>query len=116
MRLILRLLIVAAVIFGVAYFSGESLLSVDGVAAAFWAAIVLGVVNTFIKPVVKLLSLPITIITLGLFGLVINALMLYLVAAFVPGVDTVGFLPTVLAALLISVISSIFTRLIDKDS
>lgn len=115
MRLILRLLIVAAVIFGVAYFSGGTLLSVSGVGAAIWAAIVLGIVNAVVKPVVKLLALPITIVTLGLFGLVINALMLYLVAAFVPGVDTVGFFPTVLAALIIAIVSSVLTSFLDKD-
>lgn len=115
MRLLMRLLITAAVIFGVAYFSGGSLLAVDGAMAAFWAAVVLGLVNMFVKPIVSLLSLPITILTLGLFALVINALMLNIVAALVPGVSTVGFFQTLLAALLISFASSALTKITEKD-
>lgn len=115
MRLIIRLLITAAVIFGVAYLSNGGLLQVDGFGAAVWAAIVLGLVNLVVKPIVSLLSLPITILTLGLFALVVNALMLYLVAAFVPGVHTVGFFATMVAALLIAVVSSVLTKLVDKD-
>jgi len=115
MKLVVRLLISAAVIFGVAYLSDGSLLVVDGWVAAAWAALVLGVVNSVIKPVVKLFSLPITILTLGLFSLVINALMLYLVAWVVPGVDTTGFLMTVLAALVISVVTTVAFKIVERD-
>lgn len=115
MRLLMRVLITAGVIFGVAFVSDGSLLSVDGVWAAMWGAVTLGVVNAIVKPVVKLFSLPITILTLGLFALVINAGMLYLTAAFVPGIDTVGFFPTMIAALIIAMASSILTKLIDKE-
>jgi putative membrane protein len=72
-------------------------------------------VNAFIRPVVALLTLPITVITLGLFSLVVNALMLYVVSWIVPGVDTVGFFRAMLAALIISVVTSLFSRAIDKD-
>jgi putative membrane protein len=115
MKFVLRMVVSAAVIFGVAYLSGGWLLEVDGPVAALWAAIVLAVVNAFVRPVVKLLSLPITILTLGLFALVVNAAMIYLVAWIVPGVDTTGFFATVIAALIISAATSLFTRLIDKD-
>jgi len=115
MKLVVRLLISAAVIFGVAYLSDGSLLVVDGWVAAALAAVVLGVVNAIIRPVVKLFSLPITILTLGLFSLVINAFMLYLAAWVVPGVDTTGFLMTVLAALIISVVTTVAFKIVDRD-
>ncbi len=116
MKFILRLAVSAAAIFGVAYLSGGSLLSVD----AFWptaviAAVVLGIVNAIVKPIVKLLALPVTLLTLGLFSLVINAAMLYIVEWLVPGFETVSFLPTVLAALIIAVVTSIASGLLDRD-
>lgn len=115
MKFILRMAISAAAIFGVAYLSGGSLLTVD----AFWpsaviAALVLAVVNAVVKPIVSLFSLPITFLTLGLFSLVINAGMLYLVAWIVDGVHTTGFIQTVLAAVIIAVVSSVAGALIDK--
>lgn len=115
MKIIIRLLISAAVIFGVAYFSDGNLLVVDGWQAAGWAALVLGLVNLIIKPLVKLLTLPVTILTLGLFGLVINTLMLYIVSWLVPGLGTSGFFQTMLAALIISIITSVATRIVEKD-
>lgn len=114
-KFILRMLVGAAVIFGVAYLSGGWLLQVEGFVAALWAAVVLAVVNAFVRPVVKILSLPITIVTLGLFALVVNALMIYLVAWVVPGVETTGFFPTVLAAIIIAAVTSLFTKAIDRD-
>lgn len=116
MQFILRLLITAATIFGVAYLSEGRLVAVD----SFWptavlAALVLGLANAIVKPIVKLLTLPITCLTLGLFLLVINAGMLYLVDWVVPGFRTVGFLPTVLASLLIAFISGIGGKLVDRD-
>lgn len=109
MKFIIRLLISALVIFGVAYLSGGWLLAVESFAAALWAALVLAVVNAVVRPVVGLLSLPITIITFGLFALVLNALMIYLVAWIVPGVETTGFFPTLIAALIISISTAVLS-------
>lgn len=58
---------------------------------AFFAAIVLGLINALIRPILEILSLPITILTLGLFSLVINALMFWLASAIVPGFEVHGF-------------------------
>jgi putative membrane protein len=79
-------------------------ITIDGFLYALLAAIVLGLVNAVIRPVLVVLTLPITIITLGLFLLVINAVMMLLAAAFVPGfrVDTFG------AALLGGVLLAVF--------
>lgn len=117
MKFIIRMLISAAAIFGVAYLSNGWLLQVD----EFWpsavlAALVLALVNAIVKPIVHVLSLPVTCLTLGLFSLVINAGMLYIVAWVVDGVAITGFWQTVLAAAIIAVITSASTSLVDdKD-
>lgn len=71
------------------------------------AGLVLGLVNTFVRPVVKLLTLPLNLITLGLFGLVVNALMLWLVSALVPGFSVAGFGAAFWGALILSLIAGV---------
>ena len=73
--------------------------------AAAVAALVLGLVNMLVKPVLVLLTLPITILTLGLFLLVINALLLWAVGSVVPGFHVDGFWAAVLGALLYSLVT-----------
>ncbi|MGH8250170.1 MAG: phage holin family protein [Steroidobacteraceae bacterium] len=82
-------------------------ITVDSAAMLILAALLLGIVNAIIKPIVVLLTLPFTLVTLGLFLLVINAAMLGLVAAFLPGMDIAGFWPAFLAAIVVSVVSFI---------
>jgi len=67
------------------------------------AAVLLGIVNAIVRPVVVILTLPVTILTLGLFLLVINAAMLGLVAAFFDGFHVVGFGAAVLGAIVVSI-------------
>ena len=81
---------------------------------AVLAAIVLGVVNTFIKPVLALISLPITLITLGLFSFVINAVVLFMVSAVVPGLTLDGWVPAILGAIVLSIVGTILSTLL-KD-
>ena len=76
---------------------------VENWGSALMVALVLGLVNAFVRPLMVFLTLPITILTLGLFLLVINALMLWLAASIVPGVKVKGFGPAFLGALLLSV-------------
>lgn len=78
---------------------------VEGWAPAFLGAIVLGLVNGFVRPVMVLLTLPLTVLTFGLFLLVINALVLWLVAALVPGVRVQGFGPALLGSLLLTLLN-----------
>jgi putative membrane protein len=115
MRFVLRMLVSAGVIFGVAYLSTGNLIAVDSFTAALIAALVLAVVNAIVKPLVSLVALPVTILTLGLFSLVINALMLYIVAWLLPGVSLPGFCQTIVAALVISIATSVFTKLIEPE-
>ena len=81
---------------GIAFSSTETLIA---------AALLLGIVNAFVRPVIVILTLPITLLTLGLFLLVINALMIMLVAWFLPGFLVAGFWSAVFAAIVVSLTS-----------
>jgi putative membrane protein len=70
------------------------------------AAFVLGVINFFIRPLMLLITLPVNVLTLGLFTFIINALMLWLTAAVVDGFDVSGPLAAVIGSLIISVVST----------
>jgi putative membrane protein len=76
--------------------------------AAIIFAVVLGIINTFIKPIIKILTLPITIITLGLFSLVVNALLILLAANFVPDFSVDGFWSALLFSIVVSLINALF--------
>ena len=78
---------------------------VDTFYSALIAALVLGLVNALIRPLLFILTLPVTILTLGLFTFVINALMILLVSTIVKGFAVDGFVPALLAALFLWVIS-----------
>ena len=85
---------------------------VDSWVSALIAAFLLGIVNALIRPILILLTLPITLLTLGLFLLVINGLMLWLVAALVGGFHVNGFWGAVFGSILISIVSWILSRLV----
>lgn len=76
--------------------------------SALFAAIVLGFLNTLIKPLLVLLTLPINILTLGLFTLVINGIIISLVSAITPGFKIEGFGNAILFALVLTVVNIIF--------
>jgi putative membrane protein len=78
--------------------------SVSGPGPLLLAGLVFGLVNTFVKPVLLVLTLPVTVLTLGLFLLVLNGLMLLLVAWLVPGFGVGSFWQAVGAALLVSIL------------
>ncbi|MGQ0847522.1 MAG: phage holin family protein [Actinomycetota bacterium] len=75
-------------------------------------ALVFGLVNTFLKPVLKLLSLPVLIITLGLFSIIINTIMLAITAALMERLTVDGFLPALLGSLVITVVSALLNWII----
>lgn len=75
---------------------------------ALIAAVVLGAINIFIRPILLILTLPITILTLGLFSFVINALMVMLASALVPGFSVSGFWTALIFALVLAVINWVF--------
>lgn len=78
---------------------------VEGWGAALFGAIVLGFVNAVVRPLMVLLTLPLTIVTFGLFLLVVNALMLWLMAALVPGIRVQGFGPALLGSLVFALLN-----------
>jgi putative membrane protein len=84
------------IVSGIAFSSTETLIA---------AALLLGIVNAFVRPIIVILTLPITLLTLGLFLLVINALMILLVAYFLPGFVVAGFWPAIGAAIVVSLTS-----------
>lgn len=86
--------------------------TVDGVMAALAAAFVLGLVNAVVRPLFVLLTLPVTVVTLGAFLLVINGLLLWLVSTLVAGFHVNGFLAAVVGSILLSVVSWILTRVV----
>lgn len=80
-------------------------LTVANFVTALIAAVVIALINAFIKPVIMMLTLPINIFTLGIFTLVINALLFMFAAYLVPGIEVDGFLSALLASILISIFS-----------
>lgn len=80
---------------------------VDGLVAALVLAVVLGVINVFLRPLLILLTLPITVVTLGLFVLVINALLIMLAASIVPGFTVDSFLWALVFGIVLALVSSV---------
>jgi putative membrane protein len=80
---------------------------IENFPAALVAAVVLGLVNAIVKPILVVLTLPITFVTLGLFLFVINAVTIWLAGYITPGFDVLGFLPALLGSIVLTVISSV---------
>ena len=104
MHLLARLVINIIAILIISYLFPR-VIRVEGFWAALVAAFVLGIINAILRPVLVFFTLPVTILTLGLFLLVINGLLLLLVAALVPGFQVNGFWGAVLGSVLISIVS-----------
>ena len=101
---IIRYIFIACVILVIPrYLKG---ISVDGFTTALLVALAMGFVNSFVKPVLKFLSFPITFFTLGLFSLVISVALVYLVAAYVPGFTVSGFIAPLLFSFSVSLSTS----------
>ena len=103
MRLILTWIINAIALMALPYLMHS--VTVTNIGAALIAALVLGLVNTLIRPILVVLTLPVTFLSLGLFILVINAVLFWGVAQLVDGFHVAGFWSAFLAAILYSVIS-----------
>jgi len=109
MRFIIRLLITAVVAYGLSMILKPHIV-IDSYGTAVIFVLVLGILNAIIKPLLIILTLPITIITLGLFLLVINVLMVLLAGKFVSGIHIDGFLWAFIFGILLSFISSTFSN------
>ncbi len=80
-------------------------IEVDNFISAMLVCIIMALINTFIKPFLQIITLPVTIITFGLFTFVINALMLMLAGWIAPGFEVEGFVSALLGSLLLSLLS-----------
>lgn len=85
---------------------------VDGWGAVFIAAIILGIVNAIIRPILLVLTLPLNVFTLGLFTFVVNGLVLKTVSSVVSGFDIVGLWPAIIGSVILSVVSTVLNWLI----
>jgi putative membrane protein len=108
MNIILRIIISAVVAFALSYILSG--VHIQSFVTALILAIVLGLLNIFVKPILIILTLPITIFTFGLFLFVINALIILLAAKFVNGFRVDGFWWALLFSLLLSVLTSFFYK------
>lgn len=113
MYLLLRWFISAATLFLVAYLVPG--FHVSGWYAAFIAALVLGLVNALVRPIILVLTLPVNILTLGLFTFVVNAFMLYLVSTVVKGFEVNGFRPAFWGALVLWLIGWLVSSSLKKN-
>jgi putative membrane protein len=86
-------------------------IAVSGLYTAIVVAVIWGLVSLTIKPLLGLLTLPINIITFGLFSFVLNALLFWFVASFVEGFTVAGFIPALLGSVVISLVSSVINHL-----
>lgn len=112
MYIIFRWIINALALLGVAYL-------LPGVEVATFynamiAALALGLVNALIRPILLILTLPVNIITLGLFTFVVNALLIWLVSTMIQGFTVLGFIPALQAALLLWLVSVVTSWLISQ--
>jgi putative membrane protein len=103
----LGLLVIAEFIAGI---------KIDGFYAALIAAIVLGILNTIVRPVLFILTLPITILTLGLFTFVLNAALFLFAASFIQGFFVSSFWYALLGSLLMSLVSTLGSRFLAKPT
>ncbi|WP_078555759.1 phage holin family protein [Bacillus alkalicellulosilyticus] len=111
MRLLSHLLVNTLVLVVVAAYFNSFYLS--GIGAAFVASIVISILNVFVKPIIIFLTLPVTILTLGLFLFVVNAITLWLAAAFMGDAFVInGFGMAIIAAVVMSILSALIQKII----
>ena len=109
-RLLVVWLINAVALIAVAYLMPG--IAVSSFGAALVAALVLGLVNAFVRPILVLLTLPVTILTLGLFIFVLNGLLFWMVGSWLQGFEVAGFWPAVFGAIVFSIISWALSALV----
>lgn len=115
MRLILKLAVNAAALWVAArIIDGISL--TDDLVTILFIALVFGLINTFVRPLAKLISLPVLIVTLGLFTFVVNAAMLGLTAWIMDGLSIDGFGSALLGAVVITIVSWFLNAVIPDES
>ena len=110
MKTLLKILVTSGTLLFISM--GNIGIFVDGFYIALIVALILGVINVTLKPLMMILMLPINILTLGLFTFVINALLFWFVSSFVEGFHVDGFGPAFVGALILSVVSVFASKLV----
>ena len=112
MRLLAKWILVALVFLALPkLIAGISILTFT---TALWAAFFWGLVSLILRPLILLIAFPITILTLGLFSFVVNALLFWVVGGLVPGFAVAGFIPALLGSLIISVATFLADKLLSE--
>jgi len=110
-NLITKVLLSAVALLVVAYLLPG--IEVESIYIAVIAAVILGLLNLIVRPVLFVLTLPVTIVTLGLFAFVLNALIFWFAASFVDGFSVDGFISALLGSILVSIITALGDKFID---
>lgn len=114
MRILISWLVNAAALWITAWIV-PGIVVAGGLGPLLLAALVIGLINAVVRPVAVFLTLPITVLTLGLFYLVLNGMLFYLAAALTPGFSLAGFWSAVLGALVMSVVGMVLHALVSGD-
>ena len=113
MRFLIRIIVIGAVSFGLAHVLPG--IHIDTFWTAIVFAVVLAMLNIFVKPLIILLTLPVTILTLGLFLFVIDALVILIASKFVNGITVAGFGWALLFSLILSLVTSVLERELERE-
>lgn len=113
MKIILHWLIITGAVLATPYVVDG--ISVTSFVTALIVAAILGFINTIIKPVISILTLPLNLLTLGLFSLVLNGLFFWIIARMVTGFTVSGFKAAFLGAIVVSVINWLGSKILKKD-
>jgi putative membrane protein len=115
MNFIVKVLISTAAVLLTSYLLPKSMVHIDGFTTALIVAIVLAFLNAVVKPLMIILTIPATILSLGLFLLVINALIILIADYFVKGFDVFGFWSALIFSLVLTIVNSVFEALRRRD-
>lgn len=112
-NIVLRIIVNAIAIMVTASILPGITISNNDIGTLLIIGLVIGIVNGFVKPIVTLLTLPLTILTLGLFYLVVNALMLMLAGALLPQLTVDGFVPALIGAIIMAIVGMITEKVLE---
>lgn len=112
LRLILKVLITAGALLLIARFVPG--IAIASFGTAVWVALLWGIIGVTLRPLLTLFTFPITILTLGLFSFILNALLFWLLAEFVQGFSVAGFIPALEGSVLLSVLSMVLHAALKK--
>ncbi len=114
MKLILKIITSALAVIGLSYLLGG--ITVTSFSAAIWVAIVLGLLRAIVRPILIVLTFPITILTLGLFLFVINAIIVFMASSMVDGFYVNGLFTAIIFSLLLTLTQSFMYKIIEEDN